>query len=246
MKGATMPTSNESLYLPADYQTNEQRSSESTGSAFWTDNDATDAWQVPIYRLAARLIRARGLRAVVDIGTGTGTKAYTNLGHLVQLTGWDQASGIEIARSRHPDAQWMTGDLNDDAMWQQIAKLEPELVLCADVIEHVDDPIGLLANLRGVLGHGASLLISTPDRSLLETGLPLGPPSNQRHVREWTAEEFRQLLAASSLEVTGFWRLRPRIYTAAPREAVRAVHRLMRGKHPLDARSSIAFEVRPA
>ena len=75
-----------------------------------------------------------------------------------------------------------------------------DLVICADVIEHLDDPTILLELLRAAAKPNSPILISTPCRDRL-----LGPealrPSNPEHVREWTDEELSVWLRSEGFEI---------------------------------------------
>jgi hypothetical protein len=68
-----------------------------------------------------------------------------------------------------------------------------DLVICADVIKHVDDPDALIGFL--VKRARYWIVVSTPDRDLMY-GYRLinkhyhGPPKNPSHIREWTMPEF--------------------------------------------------------
>jgi hypothetical protein len=94
-------------------------------------------------------------------------------------------------------------------------------VVCADVIEQVEDPLRLLDGLAATVGPGGSILLSTPDRARLEDGDPLGPPTDLRHVREWNEPELRLLVEAAGLRVVQVRHLLPP-RTSSP---TRALHR---------------------
>lgn len=93
-------------------------------------------------------------------------------------------------------------------------------VLCSEVIEHVHDVQGLLAEIHRVLRPGGRAVLTTPIR-MTES------PEDPNHVREWFPSEFasllgqsplalvehRQILPAASAEVF-FWR--PRIFLRVP------------------------------
>jgi len=58
-----------------------------------------------------------------------------------------------------------------------------DLVVCSDVIEHVEDPQTMLQEIHRVLKPGGRLIISTPIRF---SELPIDP----MHVQEWFCSEF--------------------------------------------------------
>ena len=239
----------DNYFLPEGYSINPQGSREVAANAvFWERKDLRETFQVPVYRLAASLAKQHGFKSVADFGCGHGVKLrkYVASGDLSAI-GIDQKSGIDLARSAHPEGTWIEADLATDEAWHDLeaSGLNFDLALCVDVIEHVDDPAALLRSFRRLLSKvGANLLISTPDRSLIEAPRMMGPPHNIRHVREWTSTEFTQLLKREGFDVQGQWNFRPRTYQM-PRDAVRTIYRLLQGRDPFDTKHSMAFLVTP-
>ena len=81
-------------------------------------------------------------------------------------------------------------------LWVSDAELEStfDLVICADVIEHVKDPERLLDRLEELCGR--CLILSTPARDLVPyVKNRLGPPLNPYHYREWSRFEFAEFVA---------------------------------------------------
>lgn len=161
----------DSLFLPWRYRQN-------PASAGRVENDLND--EAPIYKLAARLARAKRLEFVVDIGSRT-------------------------VRQSFPGWRCVAGDLDDETVWVQVSSLKPQLVVCADLVQRVSDPRRLLSGIRHAVSDGGIALISTPDRGRRRPETPMGPPSDPGHIREWSAEGFALLL-----ESCGFVILRTR------------------------------------
>jgi len=78
----------------------------------------------------------------------------------------------------------------------------PDLVICADVIEHLPDPNQLLAFVK--LLSPCNIIFSTPDRNLLRVGIHNGPPRDLAQVREWSMPEFRAYIE-SAFEVLDYF-----------------------------------------
>ena len=76
------------------------------------------------------------------------------------------------------------------------------MLVCADVIEHLVDPTGLLLALRALLEHAPVALLSTPERVLVRGADDQGPPANVAHVREWALDELVALSTAAGLPPT--------------------------------------------
>jgi SAM-dependent methyltransferase len=230
------------LYLPDGYVENPPASADADGTPYWKDDlpnpvlaDRTIRWQEPVYRYASQRFAAV-TRTVLDVGCGTGHKLVRHFGGNVdRLVGLDQGSAIERARCDFPEGTWIEGDLQADATWAQAAAVAPDLVICADVIEHVVDPLHLLDRLRNIAR--GRLVLSTPDRSRLDSAPPLGPPLNVRHVREWTMDELQALVRSRGFEVERARHLLPRSYAPAMVEVRRGVWRFLHHLAVPDPRS---------
>jgi SAM-dependent methyltransferase len=145
----------------------------------------TDEWQREVYVAAADLMRSQGLCTVYDVGCGSGYKLVHYLGEY-ETTGFEIEPTLTFLNRTYPDRRWRLVTLGDRS-------LPPaNLVVCADVIEHVDDPDALLNLLRHLTGE--FLILSTPERDLVyaegDRRRRCGPPWNITHVREWSFAEF--------------------------------------------------------
>jgi SAM-dependent methyltransferase len=146
---------------------------------FFDDTPLKDEWQKEVYAKASEIADENNLRSVLDIGTGSAFKLLKYFGDLETL-GMDLPRTVAWLRRKYPDRNWTD-------------RFEPrsgfDLVICADVIEHVPDPDQVLNLIEQCRPRFA--VISTPDRALLKRGLN-GPPGNKAHVREWSFDEFAQ------------------------------------------------------
>lgn len=82
------------------------------------------------------------------------------------------------------------------ASFEEVELPKADLVVCADVIEHVADPDALMRFIARVAKD--RVVISTPDRDLVYAGRTryrFGPPANPAHVREWNMDEFNRYVA---------------------------------------------------
>jgi predicted TPR repeat methyltransferase len=239
---------NSELFLPDGYSTNPPASADRDGTPYWqaglTHNDVR--YQVPVYRLVARRARTLAPRLVMDIGCGSGDKLAEFLSPLpTRVVGVDQESAIQIARERFPQVEWCSGDLDRDSLWDDLLQFRPELTICADVIEHLVDPVGLLARLHRLIDEGL-LVLSTPDRSRLENRSALGPPGNPRHIHEWTMEELSSLVVANGFRIVDHHHLLPRRYSLTKVEVKRFVWRALHRLHVPDPSSCQVLELRRA
>ena len=97
---------------------------------------------------------------------------------------------MDNLEKKYPDRKWSTANFGDK--WD----LEQDVVICADVIEHLVDPDELIQFIKNL--KFTFLVLSTPDRSLMykrwQRGY-YGPPRNPAHVREWTRYEFLKYIS---------------------------------------------------
>jgi hypothetical protein len=87
-----------------------------------------------------------------------------------------------------------------------VSAAQPGLVVCAGVMERVDDPVGLLRRLARAAG-GAPVLVSAVDRGVVDPDRPVGPPAEPAHRREWDYDQFELLLHSAGLDVDRTWRV---------------------------------------
>ena len=146
---------------------------------FFDDTPLKDEWQKEVYVKAREIADRNSLRSVLDIGTGSGFKLLKYFGDMETL-GIDLPRTVAWLKRTYPQRNWTD---------QFAPRTGFDLVICADVIEHIPDPDQVLNLIEQCRPRFA--VISTPDRALLKRGLD-GPPGNKAHVREWAFTEFGQ------------------------------------------------------
>jgi trans-aconitate methyltransferase len=135
---------------------------------------------------------------IVDIGSGTGDLAVSLRDAYpgTALLGLELSrTGVELAQRRVPDAAFLQVDLAtgsppppEYASWATHA-------VCSEVLEHVDDPGGLLANARAYLASGCLLVVTVPGGPMTAYDRHIG------HRRHFDANELQQLLTRAGFEV---------------------------------------------
>jgi SAM-dependent methyltransferase len=110
-----------------------------------------------------------------------------------------------LAQARARSATHRTRFLEVDGLRLPFATEAFDLVTSFQVIEHIADTAPYLEEIRRVLRPGAMAMFSTPNaRIRLDPGMP---PWNIFHVREFHAQELRELLASwfSDVQVLGLF-----------------------------------------
>jgi hypothetical protein len=150
-------------------------------------DDATQSaveYQREVYDLGAILMQEEGLNTVYDVGCGSAMKLMRAF-QQYDTTGFDVPETVSYLHRRYPQRKWASVPFSNRSY------LPGDLVICADVIEHVLDPDELMSFLVSLTNRW--LILSTPDRKLLYkalSGRQFGPPANPHHIREWTYDEF--------------------------------------------------------
>jgi ubiquinone/menaquinone biosynthesis C-methylase UbiE len=150
--------------------------------SYFDDTASSTEYQVEVYQYAREVFDKFGLKSVCDIGCGSGFKLMSSFGN-AETIGVDVPETCAHLRKRWPDRRWIDGDFH------QLPPFQADLVIAADVIEHLANPDGMLSYIERIRPRYA--VISTPERNLLRSGTHDGPPHNGAHLREWSYAEFR-------------------------------------------------------
>lgn len=148
------------------------------------DTAFKDEYQREVYERAAHIAAMERCSTIYDVGCGSGYKLIKYLGDY-DTTGFEVPQTLEYLRRQYPDRKWAKASDRVGA--------PADLVICSDVIEHVDNPDDLMRLLISLTRKW--LVISTPDRhrsySRFST-YQLGPPQTEHHAREWSFREFEK------------------------------------------------------
>jgi hypothetical protein len=141
-----------------------------------------DEWQRGVYEMAAGIASKLSSPVIIDVGCGSAYK-------LVHMLGKFNIAGIEVEptyswlKQQYPQHRWMLFDETDPKT------LKADLIICSDVIEHLEDPDVLLDFLED--SSFTYLVLSTPERDTKLGKNDYGPPENLSHYREWNQYEFK-------------------------------------------------------
>lgn len=160
-----------------------------TAEAYFDDTPLTDEWQKEVYAYAAEVLKPQGVKTVYDVGCGSGFKLIEYF-HDCSTIGFDVEPTVSFLRSRYPERDWRVCDFHVDGL------AKADLVICADVVEHLLDPDALMRCIGRIASR--HIVLSTPDRDLVykpDSEHRMGPPANTAHVREWNFAEFETFVS---------------------------------------------------
>ena len=155
-------------------------------------------WYIGRRRIIASFVKAicdqvKDRRArILDVGCGTGA-------NLVRLSDFGDAEGVDIS----PDALKFCRERGLNNVKLGAAETLPyedhefDLVTAFDVVEHMDDDVAGLREMRRVLRPGGRVLLFVPTFMFL-WGVQ---DEVSNHRRRYTMSEFRQVVTAAGFEV---------------------------------------------
>ncbi|ASV84513.1 glycosyl transferase 2 family protein [Ochrobactrum quorumnocens] len=157
--------------------------------------------QPEIYYAADFIFRQTERSIIVDIGSGNGKKLASIGSTAKKKYAIDFGVNVAFFKEHYPECVTFDLDL-ENSNRNQLPKIDwkASVVICADVIEHLRSPLGLIDCLKHIYDSGGIIVLSTPDREKLHGYLHDGPPVNPAHVREWTLSELSALFAAHSMK----------------------------------------------
>jgi len=168
------------------------------GEAYWTPQriEIGARYQFDVYADALR--RLSTTCSLLDVGSGPPQKLSHMLGHHKREV-WlvDQPSSAALAKRLLPSANFVAANLEEIDIDLGVRF---DVIICADVVEHLVNPDPCLAFIRRHLSHEGIAFLSTPERDVLR-GRDCMKSPNPMHVREWNQSEFCSLLEARGFQV---------------------------------------------
>jgi 2-polyprenyl-3-methyl-5-hydroxy-6-metoxy-1,4-benzoquinol methylase len=135
---------------------------------------------------------------ILDIGSGTGDLAAELVAELAdpQILGLElSANGVETAHRKVPGAEFVQCDLLAGPQPDERHSGWAEAAVCSEVLEHVDDPVALIANARPFMAAGCRLVVTVPGGPMSAFDHHIG------HRRHYRPAEASAVLAAAGYEV---------------------------------------------
>lgn len=164
-------------------------------------NPKDPIYQAEIYEVVANIGRHLKCDSIIDVGCG-GAAKLVKLHPEFKVSGVDYGANIQRCRELYPFGNWFETDFETcDELSLGNVLTANSMVVCADVIEHLRNPVNLLNCIRKMLECAKIAFISTPDRNLKGGLQDSGPPSNIHHVREWTNAELTNFIKNLGFDV---------------------------------------------
>jgi O-antigen biosynthesis protein len=177
---------------PLEKEAQESRKNESaclepTGERYlpWVDDPVMTYEHLHRYAYTSRYIEGK---RVLDLASGEGYGSALLARKALSVVGID----LDEKTVRHARKKYMEGNIHFivGSVTEIPLAARFDVVVCFELIEHIQDHGKLLSEIKRLLAPGGILVISTPNRPeyhLLE-------PSNPYHVKELDFEQFKSLL----------------------------------------------------
>ncbi len=139
-------------------------------------------FQVPVYALARTKLAEYSILNVLDIGCGEGKKLAAILDpHVQDIKGFDiDQAKVNECKKLMPEGSFNKVDIEQ---LDELFSIPNTLIMCADVLEHLNDPKALLEKIPDE----TLCIFSTPDVSTVGTK---EIQKNLRHKHHWTKADF--------------------------------------------------------
>jgi SAM-dependent methyltransferase len=135
---------------------------------------------------------------VLELGSGQGDLSREIHARYpgIELCGLDiSASGLEIARGKVPTATFLLQDFSQPLTIPDKYRAWATHAVCSEVLEHVEDPLAVLKNVRACLAPGARLVITVPAGPMSAFDRHIG------HRRHFTPDLLTDVIAQAGLEL---------------------------------------------
>jgi SAM-dependent methyltransferase len=135
---------------------------------------------------------------IMDIGSGTGDLIAYLISHNIgkERIGVElSAEGVESAQRKAPNALFLQEDMYAPSSFLRDYEDRADLLICSEVIEHLDDPLAFLINLKRYMAPSGKILITVPGGPLYQFARMIG------HRQHFTQETITSLLKQAEFSV---------------------------------------------
>ncbi len=170
--------------------------------AHWDEfAEISEANPAQLYRrkIAVRLLEAEGTpQRLLDVGSGLGDFLVTAAGRWpgAELLGLEPSEvGVERSKAKVPAARFICGDIAGDVEVPADLERWATQAVCTEVLEHVDDDVGLLRAAQRLMAPGCRLVVTVPGGKMSAFDHHIG------HRRHYTPASLAAALRAAGYEV---------------------------------------------
>ena len=183
-----------SYCLPEGYRENPPNSRDL--EHYVRKNREPSKFQSNVYALAGKMIKKLGLKSVLDVGCGVPEKLKIFiLPHTDDITGLEL--DVDDFKENYKFGNWQAFDIERGDI---DLRRSYDMIISADVIEHLSDPDRLLNFIKRNCHPRTVIVLSTPERDTLNVP-KLGPPRLSEHLREWNQAEFSAYISSRGLNI---------------------------------------------
>ena len=137
-----------------------------------------------------KLLRDRQISTILDVGAGSAFFSNYLLSHSSAKEAWCVDIGYEIDWDSHNSSKSLY-------FRRQVGSINADLVLLMDVLEHVEDDVGLLKEYMEKVSSGTLFLITVPAFSFLWSSHDIF----LEHKRRYRLKQLEQVVKKSGLKV---------------------------------------------
>ncbi len=145
---------------------------------------------------------------ILDIGSGVGTLDFYLAKRGADVVGIDiSTKAVRVAKKNTnlfglKNLKFYVGDVNKFNFSSRF-----DLVLCSEIIEHVEDDCKLLKDLKKNLNRNGIIFLSTPLQTapLHKLGLTKKFDKRVGHLRRYTLKELKRLVEVNDLKIVRFY-----------------------------------------
>lgn len=172
---------------------------EAGGRVFWDKRRIyhSSLYQWHVYDYALKLIRKYNIKNVLDVGCGPATKLMDMLSNEAEIYAIDQPSAIEYCKATYNKGNFYADNFEEPKVCLNV---QAGLIICSDVIEHMENPDTLLNYIKRFSNKETLVLFSTPNRDRLR-GKNCLISKKKEHIREWNSGEFKAYLEESGFKI---------------------------------------------
>jgi SAM-dependent methyltransferase len=141
---------------------------------------------------------------IVDLGCGSGTLLRLLAGHVpaARCAGLDvEPLALDLAKKALPAAEFHELDLADpEASVPESLRGKADVVVCSEVLEHLENPRIAVALGRTLLRDGGRMVVTVPSGTVTAFDRAIG------HVRHYDLDSFEKILERDDLAVERSYR----------------------------------------